>query len=115
MAQNEDRGAFIWYELMTPDPSVATAFYGAVVGWKIERHGAPSANGAQYHMIVRSDGGMAGGVLGMTQDMIDHGGKPTWLGYVHAPDVDATAKAMVHVFIGFSTSAMDATTDRDVQ
>jgi len=26
------RGSFIWYELMTPDPEGAKAFYDAVVG-----------------------------------------------------------------------------------
>ena len=30
-------GSFIWYELMTPDPDGAKAFYDAVVGWNIER------------------------------------------------------------------------------
>ena len=29
-------GDFIWYELMTPDPVGAKAFYDAVVGWDIE-------------------------------------------------------------------------------
>ena len=33
-------GSFIWYELMTPDPAAAKAFYDAVVGWDIE----PSAD-----------------------------------------------------------------------
>jgi predicted enzyme related to lactoylglutathione lyase len=91
----DDRGAFIWYELMTRDAGRAKAFYAAVVGWDIQRHGEPSPTGAQYHMIVRGDGGMAGGVLGLTQEMIDHGAKPGWLGYVHVPDVDAAAQAMV--------------------
>ena len=30
-------GSFIWYELMTPDPDGAAAFYGPVIGWKIAR------------------------------------------------------------------------------
>ena len=28
-------GSYIWYELMTPDPAAAKAFYDAVVGWDI--------------------------------------------------------------------------------
>ena len=32
----DDRGAFIWYELMTPDAAAAKAFYDAVVGWDID-------------------------------------------------------------------------------
>lgn len=92
MTSSDDRGAFIWYELMTPDAAAAKAFYDAVVGWDIQQHGAESANGAQYHMIGRSDGGFAGGMLAMTPDMIEHGGKPCWYGYVHVPDVDVAAK-----------------------
>ncbi len=30
----QEQGDFIWYELMTPDPAGAKAFYDAVVGWK---------------------------------------------------------------------------------
>ncbi len=56
-------GSFIWYELMTTDPTAAAKFYGAVVGWKIPEHADPSAGGGQdYRMIVRTDGGKAGWV-----------------------------------------------------
>ena len=39
------RRSFIWYELMTPDPEGAKAFYDAVVGWNIgaERRRVPTA------------------------------------------------------------------------
>ena len=94
MTCSDDRGTFIWYELMTPDAGAAKAFYDAVVGWDIQQHGAASAGGAQYHMIGRSDGGFAGGVLEMAPDMIEHGGRPGWYGYVHVPDVDAAVKAI---------------------
>src|SRR5215212_8301389 len=77
-------GAFIWYELMTPDPEGAKAFYDAVVGWNISE-GAPEFNG--YRMIGRSDGGFAGGVLPLTDEMQQHGARPTWLGYVNVADV----------------------------
>src|SRR5207237_8064887 len=30
--RSEDHGSYIWYELMTPDPDAAKAFYDAVVG-----------------------------------------------------------------------------------
>jgi hypothetical protein len=78
-------GDFIWYELMTPDPESAKAFYDAVVGWNISE-GAPEFNG--YRMIGRSDGGFAGGVLPLTDEMQQHGARPTWLGYIHVQDVD---------------------------
>ena len=85
-------GNFIWYELMTPDPAAAKAFYDAVVGWSISPD--PVAPGLEYRMIVRSDGGNTGGVLTLDEAMAGHGARPCWLGYVAVDDVDATvAKA----------------------
>lgn len=91
---SDDRGAFIWYELMTPDISAAKAFYDAVVGWEIDGQNSVPEDGKDYRMINRSDGGLAGGVLAMTQDMVAGGAKPSWLGYVHVPNVDDAVKAM---------------------
>jgi predicted enzyme related to lactoylglutathione lyase len=79
-------GSFIWYELMTPDADGAKAFYDAVVGWDI---GDPVADFEGYRMIGRSDGGMAGGVLQLTDEMRGHGAHPLWLGYIGVDDVDA--------------------------
>jgi len=89
----EPRGDFIWYELMTTDPDGAKAFYDALIGWDVE----PKPTGEQpmdYRMIRRSDGGNAGGVLRIDADMAAHGAKPTWLGYIVVPDVDATTAAI---------------------
>jgi predicted enzyme related to lactoylglutathione lyase len=80
-------GAFIWYELITPDPVGAKAFYDAVVGWTIE----PEPSGEMdYRMISRADGGMAGGAMRLTDEMASHGARPIWLGYVNVADVDAS-------------------------
>src|SRR5258705_4118128 len=69
-------GAFIWYELITPDPVGAKEFYDAVVGWAIE----PQPSGEMdYRMIGRSDGGFAGGGMRPT----DHIALP-WAGAVLA-------------------------------
>lgn len=85
------QGDFIWYELITPDPDGAKAFYDAVVGWTIE----PRPSGEMdYRMIGRADGGNAGGVMRLTDDMATHGARPTWLGYLYAEDVDATVAAI---------------------
>lgn len=86
-------GSFIWYELMTRDATAAAKFYGAVVGWKIAEH-ADSQNGMDYRMIGRSDGGHNGGVLTLTTDMLEHGARPSWLGYLHVADVDEAVKAI---------------------
>jgi predicted enzyme related to lactoylglutathione lyase len=80
------QGDFIWYELMTADPDGAKAFYDAVVGWDIEPQPAGEMD---YRMIRRGDGGNAGGVLRITEDMRQHGARPTWLGYLNVDDVDA--------------------------
>lgn len=85
-ACGKQHGSHVWYELITPDPEGAKAFYGAVVGWSIGER-APVEH--DYRMIVRSDGGHAGGVLRLTDEMRQQGMKPAWLGYVAVDDVDA--------------------------
>jgi uncharacterized protein len=39
-------------------------------------------------MINTADGGFAGGVLPLTQEMQQHGARPIWLGYINVDDVD---------------------------
>ncbi len=88
-------GDFIWYELMTPDPAGAAAFYNAVVSWAIPATGDAMPNGSNYRLINRPDGGAAGGVMELTQAMVDHGARPLWIAYLHAPDIVASiAKAV---------------------
>jgi len=87
----DQNGAFIWYELITPDPDGAKSFYDAVVGWTIEPR--PSGD-LDYRMIGRADGGNAGGVMRLTDEMASHGARPTWLGYLYADDVDSTVAAI---------------------
>jgi predicted enzyme related to lactoylglutathione lyase len=89
----EDRtpagGGFIWYELLTSDPEASKKFYEPVVGWKFG-DAAPEFNG--YRMIGRSDGGYAGGVFPIDDEMRQHGARPAWLGYVHVTDTDQAAR-----------------------
>lgn len=87
-AERPLQGSHIWYELITPDPEAAGAFYSAVVpGWKFGER-APVEH--DYRMIGRSDGGFAGGVLRLTAEMGDQGMRPAWLGYIGVDDVDLT-------------------------
>ena len=45
-------------------------------------------------MVRRSDGGNAGGLLRLTDEMRGHGARPVWLGYIGVDDVDATIRAV---------------------
>ena len=87
-----DTGAFIWYELMTPDADAAKTFYDAVIGWDIAPRDASEGN-MDYRMIRRSDGGTAGGVLALSREMLEGGARPAWYGYLHVADVDAAKQA----------------------
>ena len=84
--------SFIWYELLTPDAAGAKRFYDDVVGWNIQQDTV--APGLEYRMIVRSDGGNAGGMMTLSEEMRSHGGRPVWLGYLHTADVDRTVAAI---------------------
>ncbi|MFC0686078.1 VOC family protein [Novosphingobium clariflavum] len=88
-------GSFIWYELLTSDIDGAAAFYKAVVGWTISPQPDPDAEGMDYRMIGRDDGGMAGGAMEITQDMAMGGARPCWLPYLAVDDVDAEVHAIV--------------------
>lgn len=91
-APNRSQGGFIWYELMTTDAEAAKRFYDPVVGWSFGTETvAPDLN---YRMINRTDGGMAGGVLQLTQENLDGGARPLWIGYLHTNDVDAAFEAI---------------------
>lgn len=80
------QGSWIWYELMTPDPAGAREFYQAVTSWTIQPgHGDHD----DYSFITRADGGMTGGVLGLSEEMQRGGARPAWLGYIGVDDVDA--------------------------
>jgi predicted enzyme related to lactoylglutathione lyase len=88
-------GSFIWYELMTTDADAAAQFYGAVVGWKIASHAAAATAGMRdYRHIARNDGGSAGGLLQLTEQMRAGGARPAWVGYLHVEDVDAASAAI---------------------
>jgi predicted enzyme related to lactoylglutathione lyase len=85
-------GDFIWYELMTSDAEGANRFYSAVVpGWKF---GEKMPGDVDYRAIERRDGGNAGGVLQIDDNMRTHGARPIWLGYVHVADVDAAVASV---------------------
>ena len=78
------RGEFCWDELQAVDPKAAGAFYGELVGWKIQSEDRAGA----YHLLrwgEKDRGGMV-----KTRD-----GAVRWLGYVKVDDVDAVARTAV--------------------
>ena len=84
------QGSWVWYELMTPDPEGAKAFYEAVVGWQMAL--GPSED--DYGFVTAPDGAMVGGILRLSNDMCEHGAKAGWLGYLGVDDVDASIRAI---------------------
>jgi predicted enzyme related to lactoylglutathione lyase len=81
-------GSFIWYELLTPDPDAAAAFYGAVVGWTTHAHGA----GGEYRLWRTGAGVDVGGLMAPPGEA---GMPATWLGYIGVDDVDQTVARVV--------------------
>lgn len=82
------QGSHIWYELMTTDPDAAKRFYEGVIPGLTMGDRLPGDQ--DYRMINRRDGGMLGGVLGLTDEMRTNGAKPVWMGYTGVDDVDGT-------------------------
>ncbi len=78
-------GSFIWYELLTPDPDAATAFYAGLLGWQA------SAHETQDGYRILSHGAEAiGGLM-----QAPAGVPPGWLGYLGVDDVDATVAGIL--------------------
>lgn len=85
------QGSWIWYELMTSDTQGAKAFYEPLVGWNMT---ASHGTDMDYGFIANADGGMTGGLMGITQDMAANGARPAWLGYVGVDDCAASVEAI---------------------
>jgi len=85
------QGTPIWYELLTNDAAASTAFYGEVIGWKVQ----PARPGDErgYRMIDTATSHV-GGMMQLSEQMRSNGAKPTWLFYIGVDDVDATAQTV---------------------
>ncbi|MGQ0704187.1 MAG: VOC family protein [Gemmatimonadales bacterium] len=81
------RGRFVWYELLTTDPSSATTFYSKVMGWSTEPWKG-SAGGPPYTMWMNA-GKSIGGLMLLPEEAKAAGAPPHWLGYVTVSDTDA--------------------------
>ena len=79
-------GKFVWFEHASRDARKAQAFYGEVLGWKVQPWGDSG-----YDMILAGDTieTMIGGYAAPGSDRQE----AHWISYVSVEDVDATAKA----------------------
>lgn len=80
-------GGFVWYELMTTDPTAAEAFYRGVIGWTARDAGMPEMS---YTILSAGEAGVAG-LMTIPEAARAMGARPGWMGYVGVEDVDASA------------------------
>lgn len=78
---------WFWYELMTTDPTAATAFYTALLGWKAEKFPDSSMD----YTIVSSASGGLGGIMTHSPEAQAMGAPPAWMGVVCVDDAAASA------------------------
>lgn len=84
-------GKFVWFDLLTPDPAAAQAFYGRVFGWTFQ-----PAPGASDYRVFSAGGRPIGGIFQPAA-----AGGTRWLGFVSVRDMDATMKRLGQT--GFAT------------
>jgi predicted enzyme related to lactoylglutathione lyase len=82
---------FSWYELITTDTVAAATFYGNVVGWT--SHDV-SQGAMTYFSFNLGPVGIAG-LMTIPEEACAMGQPPSWIGYIHVPDVDAHAVKVV--------------------
>jgi predicted enzyme related to lactoylglutathione lyase len=86
---SENRGRFVWYDLMTGDPEAARDFYTQLVGWGTQEW----EGGDQPYTMWTNRGAPLGGVMEMPDEVRKAGAPPHWMAYVEVEDVkDAAAK-----------------------
>ena len=81
------QGGFVWYELTTRDPHEAAAFYGKVLGWRINDAGMPGTTYLLAHVGERPVAGLMTIPAEMPPQTAPH-----WWGYIGVEDIDAKAE-----------------------
>jgi len=77
-------GSFVWFELLSIDPTKSIEFYTRIVGWKTQPFNA------DYTMWVGSQGPV-GGTMRLPEQASKMGAPPHWTSHVQVVSVDATA------------------------
>lgn len=83
---SDDRGRFVWYELLTTNMPAAKAFYGNVFGWATQDASTPSF---AYSLFV-AGGSPVCGLMELPMEARRMGATPRWVGYVGVADLDAS-------------------------
>ena len=76
-------GKFVWFELLTSESRRAQAFYGAVLGWKVQPF--PIGSGQTYEMIHAGDA-----MIGAYASPRRPGEPSRWIAFASVTDVDRT-------------------------
>ena len=86
MSSEIPRGRFVWYELMTSDPTAGQSFYTQLTDWSTQAwDGGP----APYTMWMNGEAPV-GGLMLLPDEAKQQGAPPHWLAYIATPDTDAT-------------------------
>ncbi|WP_298254203.1 VOC family protein [Bradyrhizobium sp.] len=88
-----DRGYFIWFELMTTNMAAAAAFYRNVVGWGTQE---ASTSKLPYTLFMAGEA-PATGLIELPEEGRRMGATPRWMGYVGVSDVRATVERIKHL------------------
>lgn len=86
--EQDVRGRWMWYELMTSDPAAATRFYTGTLGWGMAPY---DGLGMPYTMWMRGKLAL-GGVMALPPEVANSGGAPRWLIYIGTSDIDQTVR-----------------------
>lgn len=88
MNQDEVRGRFVWYELMTTDMKGAEKFYPKVTGWGVEDW---KGSEMPYQVWKAGDTAIAGS-MDLPEEARQMGATPQWMAYVGVADVDSACR-----------------------
>lgn len=86
--QQQIPGKFVWFELLTSAPAKAQAFYGEVLGWRVQSF---PMGPASYDMILT--GASLDSMIGGFAAPPNPGEPSRWIAYMSVEDVDAAARA----------------------
>ncbi len=92
-----EHGAMQWCELMTPDPESTATFYRMLLRVKTDPMEMP--DGSVNSIVSTGDGPVMSisALTGLSDELIERLGGPTWVVYFNVDDVDAaTERAVQH-------------------